>query len=283
MKLIAEDYLGERGRRRRSSPSPRTSTTTSARRPRTPARIAGLDVIRIINEPTAAALAYGFGKNIEQARSRSTTSAAARSTSRSSRSAQTASSRSSRRPATRSSAARTSTQRIIDWLVARLQASEHGIDLRQDRMALQRLKDAAEKAKCELSSVKRDRDQPAVHHLDAAQRGAAPAAHAHARQARGAHRATSSSAPIDICARDARRSASSTQDEIEDVDPRRRHDAHAAASQHAVAEFFGREPCKGVHPDEVVALGAAIQGAALVDETQRRCSSSTSRRTRSAS
>ncbi len=36
--------------------------------------------------------------------------------------------------------------------------------------------------------------------------------------------------------------------------------------QQRVAEFFGREPCKGVHPDEVVALGAAIQGAALVDE-----------------
>ena len=50
------------GARRPSSPCRRTSTTTSARRPRTPGAIAGLDVIRIINEPTAAALAYGFGK-----------------------------------------------------------------------------------------------------------------------------------------------------------------------------------------------------------------------------
>ena len=50
------------GRPRRSSPSRPTSTTPSARRPRTPASIAGLDVLRIINEPTAAALAYGLDK-----------------------------------------------------------------------------------------------------------------------------------------------------------------------------------------------------------------------------
>jgi molecular chaperone DnaK len=52
--------------------------------------------------------------------------------------------------------------------------------------------------------------------------------------------------------------------------------------QRKVAEFFGIEPCKGVHPDEVVALGAAIQAAALVDNTPS-CCSSTSPRTASAS
>jgi molecular chaperone DnaK len=113
--------------------------------------IAGLDVIRIINEPTAAALAYGFGKNLE------------------------------RRVAVYDLGGGTfdisileigngvfeviSTagdtflggedfdRRIIDWLVAGFQR-EHKIDLRKDKMALQRLKDVAEKAKCELSSVK---------------------------------------------------------------------------------------------------------------------------------
>ena len=81
----------------------------------------------------------------------STTSAAARSTSRSSRSA-TTSSRSSRPTATRTSAATTSTTSIIDWLVAEFK-KDTGIDVSKDKMVLQRLKDAAEKAKIELSSV----------------------------------------------------------------------------------------------------------------------------------
>ncbi len=137
---------------RRSSPSPRTSTTTSGRPPRTPGEIAGLDVIRIINEPTAAALAYGFGKNIEKtvavydfgggtfdisileigANGVFKVIATAGDT---------------------FLGGEDFDARIIDWLVQGFK-EEHGIDLRQDRMALQRLKDAAEKAKCELSSVR---------------------------------------------------------------------------------------------------------------------------------
>ncbi len=53
-------------------------------------------------------------------------------------------------------------QRIMDWLISEFQ-TETGIDLRGDRMALQRLKEAAERAKCELSAVEEDDDQPAVH------------------------------------------------------------------------------------------------------------------------
>ena len=63
-------------------------------------------------------------------------------------------------------------QRIIDWLVREFK-NNHGVDLAQDRMALQRLKEAAEKAKIELSQVTRDDDQPAVHHGDG-RRPAAP-------------------------------------------------------------------------------------------------------------
>src|SRR5512146_968071 len=115
-------------------------------------QIAGLDVVRIINEPTAAALAYGFGKNLEKliavydlgggtfdisileigAHGVFKVIATAGDT---------------------FLGGEDFDARIIDWLVEGFQ-SEHGIDLRQDRMALQRLKDAAEKAKCELSSVK---------------------------------------------------------------------------------------------------------------------------------
>src|SRR5215467_3955139 len=115
-------------------------------------QIAGLDVVRIINEPTAAALAYGFGKRLDQTiavydlgggtfdvsileigshgvfKVISTTGDTFL-------------------------GGEDFDARIIDWLISGFQ-QEHGIDLRQDRMALQRLRDAAEKAKCELSSVR---------------------------------------------------------------------------------------------------------------------------------
>src|SRR5438045_1934766 len=150
MKLIAEDYLG--------SPVEKAVVTVPAyfndgqrQATKDAGRIAGLDVIRIINEPTSAALAYGFGKNIE------------------------------RKVAVFDLGGGTfdisilelgngvfeviSTagdtflggedfdKRIIDWLVFGF-AKEHHIDLGRDKMALQRLKDVAEKAKCELSALR---------------------------------------------------------------------------------------------------------------------------------
>ena len=118
-------------------------------------RIAGLDVKRIINEPTAAALAYGLDKaGKATARSPCTTWAAARSTCRSSRSPRSTASASSKccRPtATPSSAARTSTS--ASSISSRTSSSkESGVDVRKDPLAVQRLKEAAEKAKIELSS-----------------------------------------------------------------------------------------------------------------------------------
>ena len=71
--------------------------------------------------------------------------------------------------------------RVIDYLADEFR-KEQGIDLRQDKLALQRLKEAAEKAKIELSSSKRDRDQPAVHHRRRL-RAEAPGDEADARQA----------------------------------------------------------------------------------------------------
>src|SRR6187397_208244 len=150
MKIIAEDYLGE--------PVEKAVITVPAyfndnqrQATKDAGMIAGLDVIRIINEPTAAALAYGFGKDLE------------------------------RRVAVYDLGGGTfdisildigkgvfeviSTagdtflggedfdKRVMDWLVFGFQ-KEHKIDLRKDKMALQRLKDVAEKAKCELSSLR---------------------------------------------------------------------------------------------------------------------------------
>ena len=114
-------------------------------------KIAGLEVKRIINEPTAASLAYGLDKETPTTRSSSSTSAAAPSTSRCSTSA-TASSRSRRPPATTTSAATTGTRRSSSgWSPS--SRRDQGVDLAADKNSLQRLYEAAEKAKIELSSA----------------------------------------------------------------------------------------------------------------------------------
>ena len=147
-------------------------------------KIAGLDVKRIINEPTAAVARVRARQGGRTRRSSCSTSAAARSTCRCSRSA-TACSRSRPPRVTTTWAATTSTRPIVDWLVAEFKKAE-GVDLSQDKMALQRLYQEAEKAKAELSLRAGDADQPAVHH--GGRLGAqAPQPAAHPREAQRAH------------------------------------------------------------------------------------------------
>jgi molecular chaperone DnaK len=257
MKVVAEDYLG--------TPVEKAVVTVPAyfndgqrQATKDAGRIAGLDVIRIINEPTAAALAYGFGKNIE------------------------------RKVAVFDLGGGTfdisileigngvfeviSTagdtflggedfdKRIIDWLVFGF-AKEHKIDLRRDKMALQRLKDVAEKAKCELSAAKEaEINLPFI----ISQNG--EALHLQRTLTRDKLEELTSDL-IERCIQICKKTLAEADIEkaaIEDVIlvggmtrmPR---------VQQAVAQFFGIEPCKGVHPDEVVALGASIQGAALTE------------------
>jgi molecular chaperone DnaK len=221
-------------------------------------RIAGLDVIRIINEPTAAALAYGFGKNIE------------------------------RKVAVFDLGGGTfdisileigngvfeviSTagdtflggedfdKRIIDWLVFGF-AKEHKIDLRRDKMALQRLKDVAEKAKCELSSAKEaEINLPFI----ISQGGEA----LHLQRTLTREKLEELTADliercINIC-RKTLAEADIEKSAIEDVILVGGM-TRMPKIQQMVAQFFGMEPCKGVHPDEVVALGASIQATALTE------------------
>jgi molecular chaperone DnaK len=153
-------------------------------------------------------------------------------------------------------------KRIIDWLVFAFQ-KEHKVDLRKDKMALQRLKDVSEKAKCELSSVR----ETEINLPFIISTGRNEALHLQTSLGRAKLEELSNDLierTIEICARTLQE-AEIDRKEIEDVIlvggmtrmPR---------VQEMVAEFFGMEPCKGVHPDEVVALGAAIQGAALMDE-----------------
>ena len=151
MKTIADDYLGQ--------PVTKAVVTVPAyfndnqrQATKDAGQIAGLDVIRIINEPTAAALAYGFGKNIEKLVAVYDLGGGTFDISI----LEIGGSGVFKVIATAGDTflgGEDFDARIIDWFVQGFK-DEHGIDLRQDRMALQRLKDAAEKAKCELSSVK---------------------------------------------------------------------------------------------------------------------------------
>ncbi|HET6613345.1 MAG TPA: molecular chaperone DnaK [Kofleriaceae bacterium] len=259
MKLITEEYLGE-SLEKAVITVPAYFNDGQRQATKDAGRVAGLDVIRIINEPTAAALTYGFGKNIE------------------------------RRVAVYDLGGGTfdisileigngvfevlSTAgdtylggedfdtRIIRWLVLGF-AETHNIDLQHDKMALQRLKDAAEKAKHELSSA----HETEINLPFIISTGKNQALHLQTRLTRRRLEELTEdlvAKTISICKKTLA-DAGINKSEIEDVIlvggmtrmPR---------VQAAVAEFFGREPCKGVHPDEVVALGAAIQGAALLED-----------------
>ena len=262
MKVIAEDYLGEPVKKAVVT-VPAYFNDNQRQATKDAGAIAGLDVIRIINEPTAAALAYGFGKDLDRTvavydlgggtfdisileigahgvfKVISTTGDTFL-------------------------GGEDFDARIIDWLVNGFQ-QEHSIDLRQDRMALQRLRDAAEKAKCELSGT-RDTEINLPFIIST---GRNEALHLQ----RGLDRATLEQLTndlvertIEIC-RQALADARLGVNEIEDV-VLVGGMTRMPAVQQAVAKFFKREPNKSVHPDEVVAIGASIQGAALVREKQ---------------
>ena len=262
MKVIAEDYLGETVNKAVVT-VPAYFNDNQRQATKDAGEIAGLDVIRIINEPTAAALSYGFGRNIEKtvavydfgggtfdisileigAHGVFKVIATAGDT---------------------FLGGEDIDARIIDWLVSGFK-EEHNIDLRQDRMALQRLKDAAEKAKCELSSVR----ETEVNLPFIISSGRNEALHLQRSLTRATLEELSEDLierTIDIC-KQTLEDAKLGKDEIEEV-VLVGGMTRMPKIQSAVQAFFEKEPNKGVHPDEVVALGAAIQGAALVDDKQ---------------
>jgi len=222
-------------------------------------RIAGLDVIRIINEPTAAALAYGFGKKVDGkvvvfdlgggtfdvsildiTNGVFEVVATAGDT---------------------FLGGEDYDKRLVDWLVQGF-AKEHKVDLRSDAMAMQRLKDAAEKAKCDLSSVR----ETEINLPFIISTGRNQAFHLH----RVVTRSKLEELTLDLTERTIQICRLTMEDagvRAEDLNEVVLVGGMTRMSkvQELVGEFFDREPCKGVHPDEVVAMGAAIQGAALVD------------------
>lgn len=224
-------------------------------------RIAGLNVLRIINEPTASALAYGLdkkkdetiavydfgggtfdisilevGDNVVEVKSTNGDTHLG---------------------------GDDIDQRVIEWIVSEFK-KDQGIDLSKDRMALQRLKEAAERAKIELSTtMETEINLPFI--------------------------TADSSGPKHLNMRLRRSELERLADDIiqRTIEPCRRamEDARLTSSkidevvlvggstripkvQEVVKNFFGKEPHRGVNPDEVVALGAAVQGGVLAGEVK---------------
>ena len=255
LKETAEDYLSEDVTQAvitvpaYFNDSQRQATTDAG-------KIAGLEVLRIINEPTAAALAYGLENKAEEKIAvydlgggtfdisileigdgvfevKSTNGDT-------------------------NLGGDDFDQEIVDWLAEEFK-SENGIDLRDDPMALQRLKDEAEKAKCELSATLQTEinlpfisaDASGPKHLNVS------LSRAKLEQLVG-DLVQRTITPCQQALTDAELNASEI-DQVVLVGGQTR----MPKVQEQVEEFFGRECHKGVNPDEVVAIGAAIQGGVL--------------------
>jgi len=258
MKKIAEDYLGEEVAKAvitvpaYFNDAQRTATKQSG-------QVAGLDIIRIINEPTAAALAYGFEREgirnlVVYDLGGGTFDVSVLSISEGvfevvSTSGDTF------------LGGTDFDSRIIDYLAESFQA-QHGINLRGDKVALQRLREAAENAKCELSFK---RTVEVTLPFIATKEGQP----IHLQQSLSRARFEELVGDlVDRCTEICRATLENAGmqppeiDEIVVVGGQTR----TPLVQEKVEEFFGRPLSKGINPDEVVALGAAVQGQALVDE-----------------
>ena len=225
-------------------------------------RIAGLEVLRIINEPTAASLAYGLDKQGRE----ETIAVYDLGGGTFDISILTVGEGVLEVRATNGDTflgGDDFDQRIIDWIVDEFR-KDQGIDLRQDRMALQRLKEAAEKAKIELSSAQTTdinlpfitADASGPKHL------AMSLSRAKLEQLTG-DLIERTRGPVQQALKDAGVEARSV-DEVVLVGGQTR----MPAVQQLVRGIFGKEPHKGVNPDEVVAVGAAIQAGVLRGEVR---------------
>jgi len=261
MKKTAEDYLGQPVTEAVIT-VPAYFSDSQRQATKEAGEIAGLVVRRIINEPTAAALAYGLdkkhkdikvavydlgggtfdisilelGEGVFEVKSTNGNTHLG---------------------------GDDFDHRIIDWLADEFKNDE-GIDLRKDPMALQRLKEAAEKAKIELSSSSSTEiNLPYIMPVDGMPK----------HLVRTLSRAKFEQliddlvrATIEPC-RNAMRDAGLTNADIDEV-ILVGGSTRVPVIQKAVEDFFGKTPSKGVNPDEVVAIGAAIQGGVLTGEVK---------------
>lgn len=260
LKKAAEDYLGEEVRDAVIT-TPAYFNDAQRQATKDAGIIAGLNVKRIINEPTAAALAYGLDKKKDQTIAVYDFGGGTFDISILEVGDNVVEVKSTNGDT--HLGGDNLDQRIIDWLVSEFK-KEYGIDLSKDKMALQRLKEAAEKAKIELSSVLETEINLPFITADA-------------------------SGPKHLLMKLTR---ARFEQMVEDLlmramDPVKRALEDANLKPHQIDEvvlvggstripkvqemvrnFFGKEPNKSVNPDEVVAVGAAVQGAVLAGEVK---------------
>jgi len=255
LKQAAEDYLGQKVAKAVIT-VPAYFNDAQRQATKDAGKIAGLEVLRIVNEPTAAALAYGLDKKkdetiavydfgggtfdisvlevgegvVEVKATNGDTHLGGDNLD----------------------------QRVIDWIVAEFK-KDQGIDLGKDKMALQRLKEAAEKAKSELSTTMETEinlpfvtaDASGPKHLSL------KLTRAKLEQLVG-DLLERSMGPVRQCLKDAGLSPGQIQEVVLVGGSTR-----IPRVQQLVREYFGKEPHKGVNPDEVVAIGAAVQAGIL--------------------
>ena len=255
LKQAADDYLGEKVQKAVIT-VPAYFNDSQRQATKDAGKIAGLEVMRIVNEPTAAALAYGLDKKkdetiavydfgggtfdisvlevgegvVEVKATNGDTHLGGDNLD----------------------------QRVMDWIVTEFKRDQ-GIDLSKDKMALQRLKEAAEKAKCELSST-----METEINLPFITADASGPKHLVLKLSRS---------KLEQLVEDLlERSIGPTRQCLKDagLDPKAIDEVVLGGGmtrmpkiQEMVKEFFGKEPHKGVNPDEVVAVGAAIQAGVL--------------------
>ncbi len=259
MKKTAEDYLGQEVTEAVIT-VPAYFSDSQRQATKEAGQIAGLDVKRIVNEPTAAALAYGidkankdmkiavfdlgggtfdisileFGSGVFEVLSTNGDTHLG---------------------------GDDFDQVIIDWLASEFKAEE-GIDLKQDPMALQRLKEAAEKAKIELSSsTTTEINLPYITAVGGVPKHLVKSLTRAKFEQLADSLIQACKAPCQKAMQDAGLSNSDINEVILVGGSTR-----IPAVQKLVADFFGKEPSKGVNPDEVVAIGASIQGAVLTGD-----------------
>lgn len=255
MKQTAEDYLGEQVTEAVIT-VPAYFNDSQRQATKDAGRIAGLDVKRIINEPTAASLAYGLDKKKDEKIAVFDLGGGTFDVSVLEVGDGVFEVKSTNGDTFLGGD--DFDQRIIDYLADEFK-KDQGVDLRSDRMALQRLKEAAEKAKCELSSsMETEVNLPFI---TADQNGPK---HLTMKLSRAKLEALCAAlldrldAPCLTALKDSGLPASQI-DEVVLVGGMTR----MPAVQERVKKIFGKEPHRGVNPDEVVAIGAAIQGAVL--------------------
>ena len=257
MKKTAEDYLGESVTEAVIT-VPAYFNDAQRQATKDAGKIAGLEVKRIVNEPTAAALAYGFGKDASKDEKIAVYDLGGGTFDISILELGDGVFEVKSTNGDTHLGGDNFDQRIIEWMVSSFK-KETGIDLSTDKMALQRLKEAAEKAKIELSnSTSTDINLPFI------SADATGPKHLQMTLTRAAFEQLiddlieRTKIPCQNALRDAGLSASDI-DEVILVGGSTR----VPKVQETVKALFGKEPHKGVNPDEVVAMGAAIQGGIL--------------------